>query len=74
VRSECPPGAQGDIDSLSRFATVSTVGFGVGVAGLGTALVLGLVSARGGAAPPESSNVSVVPWVGAGSAGLAGSF
>lgn len=72
VRRECPPEAQGDIDSLSRFATVSTIGFGVGAAGLGTALVLWLVADH--PAPKAEAKVRVQPWVGLGGAGLNGSF
>nr|MCU0687873.1 hypothetical protein [Polyangiaceae bacterium] len=72
VRSECPPEAQADIDSLARFATVSTIGFGVGAAGLGTALVLWLVADH--PAPKAEAKVRVQPWVGLGGAGLNGSF
>ncbi len=72
VRSECPPEAQRDIDSLSRFATVSTVGFGVAAAGLGTALVLWL--AADSPAPKAERQARVRPWVGVGGAGLGGTF
>jgi hypothetical protein len=75
----CPNGAsQSDIDQLSSRATVSSVGFGVGVLGLAVGAVL-LVTAHGeghpaaaGATPPRPPRVR--PWIGLGAAGLGGTF
>jgi hypothetical protein len=68
----CPSSKQGDIDALSRNATVSTIGFGVGLLGAAAGLY-GLLS--GPAAPPAAARgPSFGPWVGPGSAGLSGSF
>jgi len=72
----CPPSEQGDIDSLGSQATVSSVGFGVGLVGLAVGAVL-LVTSHGSAeahadrGPPRPS---VEPWVGAGAAGVGGTF
>jgi len=68
---QCPTSAEGDLDTLKTLSTVSTVGFvaaGVGV-GVGIAMLLASPSAR---AP--ASQGSITPWVGAGSAGLSGTF
>jgi hypothetical protein len=67
----CPSSAQGDIDAFSRNGTISTIGFGVGAAGL----VLGGYfffheHAKGDA--PQST--SLAPWIGPGAGGVAGTF
>jgi hypothetical protein len=76
-KSHCPQSAQSDIDSLSRNATISTIGFAVGIVGIGTGVVL-LLTAKGGGdeQPPPASQqgARVEPWIGAGSAGLRGTF
>jgi PEGA domain len=73
----CPPSEQGDLDAFSRNGAISTVGFGVGIAGLvlGTYLLFHERSkehATPDAAPPKSATIT--PWMGLGSAGLAGTF
>lgn len=68
---QCPTSAQGDLDSLKTLSAVSTVGFvaaGVGV-GVGAAMLL---ASHSGRAP--ASQGSITPWVGAGAAGLRGTF
>jgi len=71
----CPPGAQGDIDTMKLAATVSTVGFAVGALGAGGGLVLLLTAKRdptaGGAAPPHGS---IRPFASLAAAGFEGSF
>jgi hypothetical protein len=71
-RTDCPPSAQGDINSAKTLALGSTIAFGVGVigAGLGTYFLLEPPSTE--RAP--TAEVSVRPWIGPGSAGLAGVF
>jgi|HubBroStandDraft_4_1064222.scaffolds.fasta_scaffold74791_2 hypothetical protein len=72
----CPATARGDIDGLSRNGAVSTVGFGVGVAGL----VLGGYfffherardDSRG---TQRQAGTHIAPWVGPGAGGVGGTF
>jgi hypothetical protein len=74
----CPPSSQSDIDALSTRATLSSIGFGVGIVGVAVGTVL-LVTARGGEARPapaaqSSPRVRVSPWLGVGTAGVGGTF
>jgi hypothetical protein len=74
---QCPYGTQSEIDSFSRDGLVSTIGFGVGAAGLVTAFVLFATErAKVGHEPPPSTatHVRAVPWIGPGGAGLSGTF
>lgn len=68
----CPSSSQSDIDALGMRATVSTVGFGVGIVGAGLGIVL-LLTSHGKEAPPATAT-HVEPWVGLGSAGVGGTF
>ncbi|MDP9002590.1 MAG: hypothetical protein M3O46_21075 [Myxococcota bacterium] len=73
----CPASSQSDIDALSTRATISNVGFGVGIVGVavGTALLL---TSRGDearpASPPTAHRVRISPWLRIGTAGVGGSF
>jgi hypothetical protein len=69
----CPLSSQGTIDTASRNATLSTIGYAVGVIGLGTAAVLWL-TAPPAKTEPAKNGARVTPWIGLGSAGLSGSF
>lgn len=74
----CPRTSQSDIDSLSTRATISNIGFAVGVVGVTVGTVL-FLTAHGGEArtaesPPPERQARVSPWVGLGAAGIAGSF
>jgi hypothetical protein len=75
----CPSASQSDIDALSTRATVSTIGFIVGAAGVALGTVL-LVTARGGETRTAASSSSpavrlrVHPWLGVASAGVGGTF
>jgi len=75
TKTSCPPSSQSDIDALATRATVSTIGFGVGVAGVLIGGVL-LATAHGEApptiAPPRGAHWS--PWIGLGAAGVGGTF
>ena len=75
VNNKCPPSQQSDIDSAHSLATVSTIGFVV--AGVGAAVgVVGLVlwsgESKGEGSAPASASLST--WIGAGSAGVRGTF
>jgi hypothetical protein len=77
VNKVCAPSQQSDIDSLSTKATVSTIGFGFGIAGVAVGAVLFAVSAHShGEATAKVAPVKphVEPWIGVGSAGVGGTF
>jgi hypothetical protein len=76
----CPPASYASYDSASSLATISTVSFiaaGVGACLAAISLVVGH-DERGEPAPtsspPPSAQLRVSPWIGAGTAGLRGSF
>jgi len=74
---QCPYGSQSEIDAFSRNGLVSTIGFGVGAAGLVVAIVLLVTErAQAGKVPPATgeSPVHGGPWIGPGGAGLSGAF
>ena len=78
VNKVCPATSQSDIDALSTRATISNIGFAVGVVGVAVGAVL-LVTAHGTEAPPAAATspaarVHVSPWLGVGAAGVRGSF
>jgi hypothetical protein len=75
VNSECPPSTHSDIDSGKSMATISDIAFAVGIVGAGVG-VYGLLTAGHKDAPPsdESARAEVTPWLGLGSAGVAGRF
>jgi hypothetical protein len=71
----CPSSQQSNVDSLNSQATISSVGFGVGVVGAGVGLVLLLAGGSSEPAPkPATGGVHVAPWVGANALGLGGTF
>ena len=81
--SDCPNKVcenQSDLDSAKTMATISTIGFGVGIAGVavGTILLLtGSGSSEKVAASPKPRTVAKVelqPWFGLNSVGVTGSF
>jgi hypothetical protein len=67
----CPGSSQSNINSLGTNATISTVGFGVGIVGVALGVIFLATShgSEGGAA-----SAGVRPWLGIGSAGLEGRF
>jgi hypothetical protein len=76
---KCPSSAQSNLDNLDRYAMFSNIGFGVGLVGVGVGTTLLLMS--GEDQPPASDagvgskrRPSVDPWLGLGSAGVAGTF
>jgi hypothetical protein len=81
--SDCPDkvcATQGDLDSAKSMATISTITFGVGIAGVAVGTVLLLAgnktseSATAKAHPRPTPKLSVRPFIGLGSLGLTGSF
>ncbi|HEU4409858.1 MAG TPA: hypothetical protein VFS43_31685 [Polyangiaceae bacterium] len=65
----CPPERHGDVDAFRTLRTVSNVGYGVGLLGVGAGVVLLLTAPS---APPRGAWLR--PWVGLGAAGVAGAF
>jgi hypothetical protein len=72
VDKACPASRQDDIDSTATWATVSTVGFVVGGAGLATGAVLFLLGRP--RSPATSAGPSIMPVIGATGLGLDGRF
>lgn len=69
--THCPPSAKSDVDSGRTVATISTIGFAVGGAGLVTAAVGYFLLSK-----PKASGATqgVTPFITASSVGLDGSF
>ncbi len=67
----CAPSAQGDINSLHTDSLVSTVGWGVGIVGLGLGTYFFVTSHQ--ETPPKAA-LMVRPWLSPNGAGIAGSF
>jgi hypothetical protein len=72
VDKACPASRQSDIDSASTLATVSTVGFVVGGAGIATGVVLLLLGRPAPSA--QTARPHVIPVIGATGLGLDGRF
>lgn len=78
----CPSSEQDTLDDAKSMATVSTVGFAVGIVGVGVGVVLlltgnstssaGLSASKRARRSPDG--LQVQPWLGARSAGLNGTF
>jgi hypothetical protein len=68
----CGPSRYGDLDSANALATTSTVAFVVG----GVGVVVGVVALLVGkpSATTAPARAAVQPWIGAGTAGVRGSF
>ena len=70
----CDPAAKADLDSAGTFATISTVGFAIGGAGLVLGVV-GLVLPKTKTEPLlQSTERRSAVWIGPGSMGIHGSF
>jgi predicted RNA-binding protein with TRAM domain len=73
----CGPSSYATLDSANSFATMSTIAFAAAGVGAGVAVVTLLVGHSTSSAPPASQPpeaLRVSPWIGAGAAGVRGSF
>jgi hypothetical protein len=72
----CPLSRKADIEALDAdadsAATISWIGYGVGVVGLGVGTALFFMSKSPSSA--ETAHATVTPWLGVGSAGVRGRF
>jgi hypothetical protein len=72
---KCPPAEHDKLDSAKTLATVSTIGFGVGVAGAAVGVVLLVTGNKSEAAPSaQVGRVTARPWASTQALGLEGSF
>lgn len=67
----CPPEAQGDLDAFRSARTVSFIGYGVGIVGIGAGVALLLLAPTG---PLSLDTGRVVPWMTHDSVGVTGTF
>lgn len=70
----CRPEDQDAIDEAGLLGNVSTIGFGVGAAGLVAGVILAVVRPGGGDAQASASTTGIEPWIGAGDGGVRGRF
>jgi hypothetical protein len=71
----CPPASYAAYDSANSLATISTISFVAGGVGACLAVISLVVGHEEKSEPaPTSAQVRVSPWIGAGAAGLRGSF
>lgn len=68
----CPTSSQSEISAYKTDPVISTVGWGVGVAGLAVGTVLFFTAHSESA--PKTARLEVRPWIAPGSAGVGGSF
>ena len=68
--NHCPIEAQAPIDASNRFAIISDVGFGLGLAGVGLGVVGLVLSGR----PARGNHASVRPFIGVGHIGFSGTY
>jgi hypothetical protein len=80
--SDCPNkvcDTQGDLDSAKTMATVSTIGFGVGIAGVAVGTILLLTGNSSSEKPAQAKQLpapklAMRPWFGLSSVGVSGCF
>jgi hypothetical protein len=71
----CPNNSQSDIDTMSRNATISTIGFAVGIVGAGVAVVDFIIAKPHVVEDRAAKNgFSITPMIGPVSAGFSGRF
>jgi hypothetical protein len=70
----CPSSSSDDISTLSRNATISTIGFGVGIVGLGVAVVDFIIAKPHVVETGSQAGIRIDPMIGPGSAGISGRF
>jgi hypothetical protein len=71
--NHCPPSTYDDLSSATTMATVSTIAFAVGGAGAAVGVVSWLLGKQGPAETAHSA-ARLIPAVGVGTVGLAGTF
>ena len=69
--NRCPPAYQGDLDAFSAARTVSFIGYGVGIAGIGAGVALLLTAPR---EPRPSTRATITPYLGPAVGGVIGTF
>lgn len=69
--TNCPSSAQGDISQLHTMQTLSSVGLGVGLAGVAIGAIIWLTSSP---AERKTRSALATGWLGFGAAGASGSF
>lgn len=69
--NHCPPAEHDALDSAKTLATISTIGFGVGLAGAATGVVLWMTGSK---AEASVGSVRARPWIAGHTMGLEGSF
>jgi hypothetical protein len=69
--NQCPPAEHDALDSARTLATISTIGFGVGLAGAATGVVLWMTA---GKAEASVGSVRARPWISERAMGLEGTF
>jgi hypothetical protein len=72
-KTQCGPIGYASISDAKTAATISTIGFGVGVVGLGVGAWL-ILTSNGTSEAPAPATAHVTPLVGPGSLGLRGTF
>jgi hypothetical protein len=70
----CPRSIDGNLSTGRTLATVSDIAFALGGAGVATMVVGFFVGGGRRASPAPATGVRITPWLGAGSAGMTGSF
>jgi hypothetical protein len=69
--NSCPPAYQGDLDTFTTARTVSFIGYGVGIAGLGAGALLLLTAPR---EPRKAARATITPFIGPAAGGVTGTF
>jgi hypothetical protein len=72
VDNKCPPSTEDDLDASKTFGTISTIGFGVGLAGIALG-IWGLMSSGGSPEKPPTS-ARLEPVIGNRFVGVRGAF
>ena len=70
----CPPSAAGEVSRSKLYGDASTAAFIAGGALAVTGIVLIIAAPGGGLRKDEVESARVTPWIGAGQAGITGTF
>ena len=69
--NRCPAAYRGDLDAFTTARTVSFIGYGVGIVGLGAGVALLLTAPR---EPRPSARATITPYIGPATGGVTGTF